>query len=297
MKATEPFYQVISPGKVLVDYGPVCMTIEAIAEGNPATQAAVAGAHKAFSLLHELSEHLESARRPVTERDARCMRNYPEVLRRMCSAVRQLRESDFTPMAAVAGTFSDMVKETVVLTGADRVIVNNGGDIAFCLEPNSGPLRLGLISDLNQGVISHTIELGPLSSLGGVEGVATSGLGGRSLTKGIASAATCFARRCSLADAAATSVANATDCDDPAVERCMAEKLDTFTDLRGQKVTRRVGRLTPVSVEAALDRGCERSRDLFKAGIILGAIIFLQGRMKIWPANLLPAVQNLGVSR
>jgi ApbE superfamily uncharacterized protein (UPF0280 family) len=297
VKVTEPFYKVISPGQVLVEYGPVCMTIEATADDDPATEAAVAGAHKAFSLLHELSEHLESARRPVTERDIRCMGNYPEVLRRMYSAVRRLGESDFTPMAAVAGTFSDMVKEAVVLTGVDRVIVNNGGDIAFCLGPNSGPLRLGLISDLNQGVVSHTIQLGPQSRLGGVEGVATSGLGGRSLTKGVASAVTCFAKRCSLADAAATSVANATDCDDPAVERCMAEALDTFTDLRGQVVTRRAGPLTPMSVEAALDRGFNRSRDLFEAGIILGAIIFLQGRMKIWPANLLPAVQNLGVSR
>lgn len=283
---TESSYRIIKPGEVLVNRGPICMTIEAVTGNYPMTQAAVAGAHKAVSLLHELSRYLDLARRSVTKLDPHFEGGYPEVLRRMYAAANRLTESDFTPMAAVAGTFSDMVKETVAFAGAERVVVNNGGDIAFCLGKNLRPLRLGLVPDLYQSAVSHVIELGPQTSLAGVEGVATSGFGGRSLTKGVASAVTCFARQCSLADAAATSVANATDCDDPAVKRCLAEELDAFTDLRGQNVTHKVGRLTPTSVAAALDRGLERARELFEAGTIEGAIIFLQGRVKMWPSDL-----------
>ena len=128
-------------------------------------------------------------------------------------------------------------------------------------------------------------------------GVATSGLGGRSLTKGVASAVTCFARQCSLADAAATAIANATNCDDPLVERCLAEDLDTGTDIKGQVVTHRMGPLSSVSVATALDKGIQRSRELFESGFILGSIIFVQGRIKIWPFDLVDAVQEVGISR
>jgi hypothetical protein len=80
-----------------------------------------------------------------------------------------------------------------------------------------------------------------------------------------------------LADAAATSVANATDVDDPAVERCRAEELDPLTDLKGHTVVKRLGRLTTQSVQKALAAGLSRAAELTAAGMIIGYQVTVQG--------------------
>ncbi len=116
-------------------------------------------------------------------------------------------------------------------------------------------------------------------------GVATSGFGGRSLTKGWPTA-TCLAQSAALADAAATAVANATYVDHPAVVRCPAEELDPLTDLAGQLVTRRVGELEPGAVAAALAAGLARARALLARGTIAGALISLRGRVVMIPPGL-----------
>jgi hypothetical protein len=56
MSKIEPFYRIIKPGQVLVDRRPLCMNIEAAARRYPLTQAVVAVAYRASSLLHELSD-------------------------------------------------------------------------------------------------------------------------------------------------------------------------------------------------------------------------------------------------
>ena len=120
----------------------------------------------------------------------------------------------------------------------------------------------------------------------GVEGVATSGLGGRSLTKGVASAVTCLAASCSLADAAATAVANAAYVDDPSVERCPAEELDPLTDIRGHVVVKKVGRLSQAAAQEALKNGLLRAGGLIKAGMITGCVIFVQNQAGRLPWDL-----------
>lgn len=277
------YYCVLSPGKVLVDHGPVTMTIEARLGGQPFTEAAVAGAGKVLAMLNELVECLPAARRAVAELDPSGDHTYPEVLCRMTLSVRRLEEADFTPMAAVAGTFSDMVKEVVVDAGSDHVIVNNGGDIAVHIGPAGAPFRVGIISDLATGRVTHRLNVFPGM---GVGGIATSGLGGRSLTKGVASAVTVVAENGSLADAAATAISNATNCNDPGVERCPAEELDHLTDIRGHLVTRQVGILTGACVEEALLNGVQRTRELCRQGMIIGAVLFVQGRVMMWPDKL-----------
>lgn len=282
-KESTSYYCVLSPGKVLVDHGPVTMTIEAFLGGQPLTGAAVAGAGKVPAMLNQLVEYLPAARRAVAELDPAGDHTYPEVLRRMTLSVRRLEEADFTPMAAVAGTFSDMVKEVVVDAGSDRVIVNNGGDIALHIGSARDPFRVGIISDLAAGRVTHRLNVFPGM---GVGGIATSGLGGRSLTKGVASAVTVVAENGSLADAAATAISNATNCNDPGVERCPAEELDYLTDIRGHLVTRRVGILAGASVEEALLNGVRRARELCWQGMIVGAVVFVQGRVVMWPDKL-----------
>jgi hypothetical protein len=89
-----------------------------------------------------------------------------------------------------------------------------------------------------------------------------------------------------MADAAATSVANATDVDDPAVERCPAEVLDALTDLPGHMVTRKVGRLSTSAARRALAAGIRRGRELYMAGLIAGCIVFVQETVGFLPADL-----------
>lgn len=282
---SQPF-QSIGPGSILVDYGPVHMSISAWAGDQPAPGAAEAGAKRAVGLLHELSAYLSVARQPLGALNYRRERYKIKVLKRMIAAVDQLGEKDFTPMAAVAGTFSDLVKERIVDHGADRVIVNNGGDISFCIGAANRPLKVGIVADCVDGHITHVVHVGNTAPWPGVEGIATSGFGGRSLTKGIASAVTCFAANGSLADAAATAIANATDCNHPGIERSRAETLDPLTDLKGQRVTSRVGKLSPEAISIALNQGLERAKQLYANQMIAGVIIFVQKQSKLWPEML-----------
>jgi len=259
------------------------MTISAWRDGLPAVDTAEAGAKTALHLLKVLSEYLEFARKTIAQLNLIRLPDIPQVLQRMIHAVAQLNQGDVTPMAAVAGTFSDMVKEKVISNGADRVIVNNGGDIAFCRGRRKQPVRIGMVADLSQGSVTHVVDMPDSSDFSHIEGVATSGFGGRSLTKGIASAVTCFAQNSALADAAATAVANATTCDHPGIERCPAEKIDALTDIQGQLVTCRIGELSPAAISRAMADGIQRARQLYDQKMIAVAIVFVQNQVGIWP--------------
>jgi hypothetical protein len=268
---------------VLVDHGPVTMTIEAAYGGKPLTEAALAGSRRVLELLDELTPLLPIARRAVGDIDFQTEQSCPEVLRRMIRAVRLLNEGDFTPMAAVAGAFSELVAESVEEAGAERIIVNNGGDIALRIPLGTNSFQAGIISDIGMGVVTHKIQIAEGEP---VRGIATSGLGGRSLTKGVASAVTVLAGSASLSDAAATAVANATNCEDPAIERCLAEEIDYFTDIRGHTVTRRVGALGEGSRREAVVHGLKRAEEIMGRGMITGAVIFVQQELGMLPCHL-----------
>jgi len=284
-------YQRIAPGCVLVDHGPVHMTVSAWQDERPADAPAAAGAQTAVRLLAQLAQRLDLARRPVARLAAADPAEMPEVLRRMLSAVTVLDEADFTPMAAVAGAFADLVKEAALAGGADRVIVNNGGDIAFCRGRSNRPVRIGIAADLAAGRITHVVDLSAGPPCGDIAGVATSGFGGRSLSKGIASAVTCFAASAALADAAATAVANATTLEHPAIERCPAETIDALTDIRGQLVTRSFGSLSRSAVGTALANGLRRGRALCERHIIAACVIFIRDATRVWPPRFAARVR------
>lgn len=276
-------YSVQKPGRVLLDYGPTTMIITARRQGKPYTDAALKGAQRAVTLIDELSKRLSLARQTIAEWDQRQVVSCPEVLQHMFAAVKALNEEDFTPLAAVAGAFSDMVLTTVIASGADEAIVNNGGDIAFQLVLTSPPLKVGVVADQSLGKVTHVLTL-PRGMLRG--GIATSGFGGRSLTKGVASAVTVISNKGSLADAAATSVANAVSCDDDSIKRCRAEELEPLTDISGQLVTMSIGKLPPNKVTKALNSGLKRLKELVQARVLTGGIIFVQGKYAFWPQTL-----------
>lgn len=275
-------YNVIGEGIVLVDYGPVTMTLEARKKGTPFTEAAIAGADKAIAVFNDLAVYLEIIRKPVCEIGDIPVHT-PEAVKRMVSSVRMLNEPEFTPLAAVAGTVSDLAVEEISKYGSDFAMANNGGDIAWRVsEAGRSSIRAALISDIKIGNKTHSLEVKSFSQ---IRGIATSGMGGRSLTRGIASAVTVLAENSSMADAAATSIANACICDDPAIVQCPAEELDYNTDIKGLLVTRYVGDLKEESVSAAILSGKNRTEELIKCGMIQGAVIFVSGEMAVVRSN------------
>ena len=277
---TEDKYRIVKEGIVLVDYGPITMSIKTQIEGRLLTEVATFVAENVVKNFEELIPFLKFARSPIGElkKINNCI--YPLVLNRMIEAIDQLDEDDFTPMAAVAGTLSDLAMEEALKHKADFVIANNGGDVAFHTSPHYNPMKVGIISDLSINKVTHMLKIDTKSQ---IKGIATSGYGGRSLTKGVASAVTVLARNSSFADAAATAIANAVNCDDIAVERCLAEEIDYNTDIKGALVTKRIGKMADESIETAINIGEKRAKELYDKGMILGAIVFVQGKMSVYP--------------
>jgi ApbE superfamily uncharacterized protein (UPF0280 family) len=208
-------------------------------------------------------------------------RDYRELMSRvtdplafkMIASVQAVGDADLTPMAAVAGTMADAVADFLFNRGMTRVLVDNGGDVAI-RSCDGEPVSVGIRPRVDKATIAHVVVLEPERTSWGV---ATSGLGGRSLTRGILDAATIVAADASLADAAATAVANAGCTADDAVIRKPAEALDPHTDIAGLDVTLRVGELAEESKRRAVDQALHRAEQLIADRIILGAFVACQG--------------------
>jgi hypothetical protein len=182
-----------------------------------------------------------------------------------------------TPKAAVAGAVADEIADLIFEDeDVSRVIVNNGGDIAIRLRGRE-IAKVGIISDLSRKEITHKLLVDSGRNIGGV---ATSGFGGRSFTKGIASAAVVVASTASLADAAATLLGNTINVDDPVIERQLAEEIYPGTDIPGHLVTTKVGNLSQYKIKEALEKGLIKVRELQDKGLIFGALLALKGEIK-----------------
>ncbi|MDZ7599232.1 MAG: hypothetical protein U5J82_13300 [Desulfobacterales bacterium] len=168
------------------------------------------------------------------------------------------------------------------------MIVDNGGDIAIRLAAGE-TTRVGLRPEIAHPEISHVLTLDGRHS---TWGVATSGLGGRSFTCGIASAVTAVARSASLADAAATAVANACLAPGADVLRVPAAKLDPNTDIPDLLVTVAVGELTGAQRAEALSNALQMAEGLTQRGVIRGALAAV-GKQVGWTADLPGRVAGL----
>lgn len=248
------------------------MFIEGLKSGLPQPDICMEAAKSAVGFLEEIAREWETLKKPFGQ--------IPEpssgsLVHEMWRAVALVGHEDLTPMAAVAGTIGDATADVLDKQGLTRIVVNNGGDIAVRLkDPES--LRIGIRPDISSHEISHVIRVHPSLQVGGI---CTSGLGGRSLSRGIASAATVFAARASVADAAATTVANATYIAHPSVKRVLAEQLDPDTDLNGVEVTVSVGTLHTSEIDRALLQGINCAEELVERQTIHGACVVVQGKM------------------
>ena len=116
--------QILSNGTILLDYGPMHMLISAFENGKPLVNLAEEGAYLAIEVLEDLAKFL-----PVIKKkslDLEVEEAFPDVVLKMIEATKKMEEPDLTPLAAVAGTASEMVADFIFRRGGTKVIVDNG---------------------------------------------------------------------------------------------------------------------------------------------------------------------------
>jgi len=259
--------------------GPIDLILEA--SGPLAARAYDAAATRFATILDELCLELPRLRAASGGR--------PEgvVARRMADAVAPFAESRFlTPMAAVAGAVAEealaAMTEAAPLT---RAYVNNGGDIALHLAPGAS-FAIGLVARPDRLALFGRARI---TADDAARGVATSGWRGRSFSLGVADAVTVIAHTASLADAAATLIANAVDLPGhPAIRRAPACSRDPQSDLGQRLVTLAVGSLSGDEIARALASGAREAELWLGRGLIEAAALSLGGRTRLVAADAAP---------
>lgn len=271
--------EVLPNGTVLFEYGPMRMFIQASEGGRPLVELAKDGAHRAKELLDELARFLSVIKRKSLQLEVE--ERFPDVVRRMIDATRRMEEPDLTPLASVAGAASDVVADFMIGKGGTKIIVDNGGDIAVRLKGKERA-TIGVKTEIDASRPAYILSIDPAMEVGGI---ATSGLGGRSFTKGIASAATVLSANASLADAGATVIGNFTNVEHPGIARSPAETIYPDTDIAGEWVTVEVGELPEKEIEEAVSRGIGKADAIRRKGLIKGALVAVKGRVG-WTESL-----------
>ncbi|MCX7965873.1 MAG: hypothetical protein N2596_04530 [Syntrophorhabdaceae bacterium] len=201
--------------------------------------------------------------------------NMPDVVKYMIEGVKAIDEETLTPMASVAGAVSDEIKNFLKQDGFDFISVNNGGDISLFNENLERTIRVS-IGHINKN--THTPYI--LNIKGFKEyGIATSGLGGRSFTLGLAEIGTVIAKSGAIADAAVTYICNKTNVDTEHVLRKKAYLIDPTTDIPEEYVTLNIDKLNQEEASIALQNGLNIAYNLKEKKVIFDALIYLKGNM------------------
>ena len=187
-------------------------------------------------------------------------------------AVAPFRPVFITPMAAVAGAVAESVLATMECDATTKAYVNNGGDIALYLTTGQ---------TLDCAIAGTRAQI-RIRAGDQTRGIATSGWRGRSWSRGIADSVTVMAKTASMADAAATMIANAVDLPGhPGIARVPAVDMQADSDLGHRLVTVGVSTLTSQDARRALDQGEAAATRYLKRGLIDSAAIFLQSDLRI----------------
>lgn len=254
--------------RFFLNYGPMQILLQAEFSHANGEKTLLFAAEYAKEQLRMLTTYKQIAFLPQNaERD---MQQIPDVLKKMLAAVELAGDVSLTPMAAVAGAMADQIADFLQAEGATRILVNNGGDIAIRLQAGE-KVRIGLQT---KGAIDFlpVFEVAVDENIGGI---ATSGLGGRSLSKGIANAAMVTAASAALADACATSFANAVYEPHKHIRLVRAEELDPLTDIRGHFVVKEAGVLPLKVIQTALENGGRVAEKMLKKGVISKAAAWI----------------------
>ena len=259
-------------------HGPIDIVIGANGDARAVAMAHAAAWRRFESVLQELVAELPALRVPVRDE---CPL-HGAIATRMWRACHPYRSQFITPMAAVAGSVAQELIACYERAGVERAWVNNGGDIALHLAAGAS-VKVGLFADLSRfspnAESSIAIDADfQIDTRMPVRGVATSGWRGRSFSLGIADSVTVLARTASMADAAATVIANAVNVEDARIDRRPASQLKDDSDLGDMLVTVDVPPLPEALVQRALQAGLLRARALQHAGLIHSAILVCQHR-------------------
>jgi len=263
-------------------HGPIDLVLDMEAPVE-ACELSIAACWQRFqSILPQLVAELTRLREPVRELVA--MRG--PVATRMVDACAAFAADRFiTPMAAVAGAVADELIEHCRRDGVRRAFINNGGDIALHLTPGA-TYRVGICSNIDR--VRCAVDAARaldsafvIDDATPVRGVATSGWRGRSFSLGIADSVTVLAHSAAAADAAATMIANAVDCDFPGIMRVPANQLKDDTDLGNLPVTVDVPLLPREAVATALANGRAEAQYWSAKGALYAAALFLQGEVQL----------------
>jgi ApbE superfamily uncharacterized protein (UPF0280 family) len=273
----------LDAGRWHFQHGPIDCIVAADGEPGAVDQSFERAWIRFATVLEELVGELPLLRADLSCAGSAALAPRGAVARRMVAACRaHARDGRFiTAMAAVAGS----VAEELIAAFADeriaRASINNGGDIALHLRPGA-TYELGLCADPVRGRFGAVIDgRFTVDAASPVRGIATSGWRGRSFSLGIADSVTVLATTASLADAAATIVANAVDVGDARIGRTPARSLKDDSDLGDRLVTCHVPPLPDRSVATALERGAGEARAQIRAGRIIAAVLSLQGRWRV----------------
>lgn len=270
----------LDEGRWHFQHGPIDLII-GVEGTDVAVEQALAGAWQRFTqILPELVTELSVLRR-AAHSDTLVQ---GAVAQRMVHACLPFASQVFvTPMAGVAGSVADeLIAYFREQTGVSRAYVNNGGDIALHVSASQS-YTIGLYSDLAryQGDALDLDGRFVVEADSPVRGIATSGWRGRSFSLGIADSVTVLATSAAQADVAATLVANQINVNDPAIQRAPADTLKDDTDLGSRLVTVAVGPLSRFAIDDALAQGFAYAQDLCARGLIHGAVLALQGAMRV----------------
>jgi ApbE superfamily uncharacterized protein (UPF0280 family) len=266
------------------------MSILAFKAGSPSITLANQGAKKAVEVFKILASFWKVITQNINK--IVLVDSFPPVVKKMILAARKFEDPTVTPLIGVAGVTADEVADFIYNTGeVSKVVVNNGGDIAIRLKEQEA-VRVGIKTDLNGKGISHIVNI---TAESGIRGIATSGFGGRSFTRGIANAAVAIANDSVSADVAATLIGNATEIGSPRVVRTLAKNLSPNTDIPDLLVTKSIGHLERSEIELALEQGIQKAETLKDKGLIIGAFIAVRDRYKISDsiATLIQPVSDL----
>jgi hypothetical protein len=257
---------------VFLEIGPASLVIQGEKDGKPYEFEREMLVQRIKSILAEIRECL-----PVLKQKAYKIKNtkhMPDVPRKMVEAVKAIDEASLNPMAAVAGSVADAIREFLKNEGLDLVSVNNGGDISIFnnigrhLKIDIGDIQTGQSSSYMLNIEQFTVY-----------GLATSGFGGRSFTLGLADSVTVVAATGAIADAAATFICNCTNTDSDQVIRRRASEIDPLTDIPDDNVTIRIGELNEKDILNALENGLGIATNIKNKKHIYDTIIKIRGHM------------------
>jgi hypothetical protein len=235
---------------------------------------ATKAAHKALVCLKDLARFKNYLKIKAYKLPAD--KKLPPVVELTRQAAMQ-KPKDLSPLSAVAGAVADLACQEGFDLGADKILVNNGGDIA---------LRLGPSAQASVGVEQFQFDKSKTAPLlgklvfrhsCGVGGVATSGWQGRSLSKGVADLVTVWAQDAARADALATWLGSAMTISGAGVEKTVADQMVAQGDLKGEKVVAKVEKLSFSQKTSVLLKGEKAARNLLAQGLIKGCLAQVQG--------------------